>query len=150
MGAIEGFARREVTADEVAAFDRDGFVVLRGILDPAVVLGMADPVDRALGAPETADVGAFAGLGEQPPFRAGVDHWRADPAFAAFSLDPAMGAIAARLLASTAINLYEDSILVKEPGAPFRTEFHTDAAYFHISGEQACTLWVPQIGRAHV
>ena len=52
MGAIEGFARREVTADEVAAFDRDGFVVLRGILDPAVVLGMADPVDRALGAPE--------------------------------------------------------------------------------------------------
>lgn len=143
MSGIAGFARRGVTADEIAAFDRDGFVVLRDILEPAVVLAMADPVDRALGAPETADVGAFAGLGEQPPFRAGVDHWRADPDFAAFSLDPALGTIAARLMASEAINLYEDSILVKEPGAPFRTEFHTDSAYFHISGDQACTLWIP-------
>lgn len=140
---VAGFARREVTTEEVAAFDRDGFVVLRGILDPAVVLAMAEPVDRALSAPETADVGAFAGKGEQPAFRAGVDHWRADSDFAAFSLDPALGAISARLLGSETASLYEDSILVKEPGAPFRTEFHTDAAYFHISGEQACTLWIP-------
>ena len=143
MAAPRSIAIRDVTDAEVSTFLADGFVVLPGLLDPAAVLAMAAPVDRALGAPETADVGAFAGLGDQPAFRAGVDHWRADPDFAAFSLDPSLGGLAARLLDSAGIHLYEDSILVKEPGAPFRTEFHTDAAYFHISGEQAATFWIP-------
>jgi len=34
-------------------------------------------------------------------------------------------------------------VLVKEPGSPFATRFHTDAGYFHLTGDQICTSWVP-------
>ncbi len=39
--------------------------------------------------------------------------------------------------------LYEDSVLVKEPGTVDRTAFHQDLAYFHVDGDQVCTVWVP-------
>ena len=39
--------------------------------------------------------------------------------------------------------LYEDSVLVKEPNTAEETAFHQDLSYFHVSGEQICTVWVP-------
>ncbi len=48
--------------------------------------------------------------------RPGVDHWRDDADFRRFACDSTLPAIAAALLRSTAIWLYEDSVLVKEPG----------------------------------
>jgi ectoine hydroxylase-related dioxygenase (phytanoyl-CoA dioxygenase family) len=39
--------------------------------------------------------------------------------------------------------LYEDSVLVKEPGTEERTAFHQDMAYFRLAGDLVCTSWVP-------
>ena len=47
------------------------------------------------------------------------------------------------LLRSEHLWLWEDSVLIKEPGSPFATRFHTDAGYFHLSGDQIATTWVP-------
>lgn len=74
---------------------------------------------------------------------AGVDHWRHDDALRAFALASPLGPIAAALLRSERIRLWEDSVLVKDPGTPFETSFHTDASYFHVTGDQLCTMWVP-------
>ena len=41
------------------------------------------------------------------------------------------------------MRLYEDSLLVKEPGTSERTAFHQDMAYFHVTGRQVCTTWCP-------
>ena len=76
-------------------------------------------------------------------FRAGVDHWRHDAGFRAFAIDSPLPAIAARLLRSASVYLYEDSLLVKEPGTREATAFHQDLGYFHVTGEQACTTWCP-------
>jgi ectoine hydroxylase-related dioxygenase (phytanoyl-CoA dioxygenase family) len=54
-----------------------------------------------------------------------------------------MPAIAAALLRATRLNLWEDSVLVKEPGSGERTAWHQDLSYFHVSGEKLCTTWVP-------
>jgi ectoine hydroxylase-related dioxygenase (phytanoyl-CoA dioxygenase family) len=132
-----------VTPEQVAAFQADGVVCLRGALDPLVVSAMAEPVERALTGPETADLGSLTGRNDQPAFVAGVDHWRTDPDFDRFARRSRLPELAAALLASDRVWLYEDSVLVKEPGSPFRTEFHTDAGYFHVAGDLACTFWVP-------
>ena len=55
---------------------------------------------------------------------------------------PLPGLVAA-LLRSSKVNLYEDSILIKEPGTPDKTYFHQDISYFHVEGEQICTSWLP-------
>lgn len=145
--------------DEVATFARDGVVILPAILDPALVAAMDAPVERALSSRTMADLGALAGATSAPEraegeaassatppvgtFSGGIDHWRSDDDFRRFACASPLPAIAAALLGSERVWLYEDSVLVKEPGTPFRTEFHTDAGYFHVRGDQACTFWVP-------
>lgn len=132
-----------IDTDRVDVFAAEGVVCLRGVLDPGDVDAMAEPVERALRGPETADLGALTGRTSEPAFAAGVDHWRTDEDFDRFARRSRLPEIAAALLCSERVWLYEDSVLVKEPGAPFRTEFHTDAGYFHVAGTQACTFWVP-------
>ncbi len=132
-----------IDADQIETFATDGVVCLRGALDPDEVAAMAEPVERALRGPETVDLGTLTGRVGAPAFSAGVDHWRTDPAFDRFARLSGLPEIAATLLGSEKVWLYEDSVLVKEPGTPFRTEFHTDAGYFHVAGTQACTFWVP-------
>jgi len=136
-------SRRAIDPVQVDTFAADGVVCLRGVLDPDEVAAMAEPVERALRGPETTDLGALTGRTGAPAFAAGVDHWRTDADFDRFARRSRLPEIAAALLGSERIWLYEDSVLVKEPGAPFRTEFHTDAGYFHVAGTQACTFWVP-------
>jgi ectoine hydroxylase-related dioxygenase (phytanoyl-CoA dioxygenase family) len=88
--------------------------------------------------PDVADTAPTRGR-----FRAGTDHWRESAAFAAFAVRSPLGPIVAELLGSEHVWLYEDSVLVKEPGTRERTAFHQDMAYFHLAGSQVCTTWVP-------
>ena len=149
---------RAVTDDEVATFRSDGVVLLTHIL-PAAWLGhLADPVDRTiLDRTVTADLtemgGALAeGLGAEiltddrtrgGRFLSGVDHWLHDDDFAAFAMRSPLPGIAGALLDASRIHLYEDSVLVKEPGTAEETAFHQDLSYFHLEGDRICTMWVP-------
>jgi ectoine hydroxylase-related dioxygenase (phytanoyl-CoA dioxygenase family) len=151
----EGLLRLPTLA-EVDAFWADGAIVLRAVLDPEFVLAMAPAVAALLDEPEMVDMTAMgdglASAGENVlrdnaigagRFRSGVDHWRTHTEFAKFARESGLPAIVGTLLRSSKINLWEDSVLVKEPGAGERTAWHQDLSYFHVSGEQVCTTWVP-------
>jgi ectoine hydroxylase-related dioxygenase (phytanoyl-CoA dioxygenase family) len=147
-----------VSDEEVEAFWRDGVVCLRGVIPAEWLHRMQGPLERCLSGDGTADL---SGMGEalerdagairtvDPSvraagrFRAGTDHWLDDDDFRAFALESPLGPIVARLLRSDRVQLYEDSVLVKEPGTAERTAFHQDMAYFHLAGDQVCTTWVP-------
>jgi len=143
-------ALRPITDTEIEAFAIDGVVCLRGVVAPATVEAMGGPVAAAVAGVAGADLTAMADAltgaeptGRRGRFYAGVDHWREDRAFWAFASDSALPGIAAAVLRSDAVWLYEDSVLVKEPGTLEPTSFHTDASYFHVAGDQACTVWAP-------
>ena len=147
------------TAEEVEAFWRDGVVCLRGVLDPACVLAMAPAVERLIRESLGTTMVDMSAMGEELAragetvlsdatasggrFVSGIDHWRVDADCARFACRSAVPAIVARLLGASRLNLWEDSILVKEPGTPERTAWHQDLSYFHVSGEQVCTTWIP-------
>jgi len=154
--------RRPVTDEEIAAFWRDGVVCLRDILPTESVLAMADPIDRMLAADEAADLTAMADALESGAgatrladetvvasgvargrFRGGTDHWCVHAEFAEFATASAVPTVVAELLRSEHVWLYEDSVLVKEPGTQERTGYHQDMAYFHLDGENVCTTWIP-------
>jgi ectoine hydroxylase-related dioxygenase (phytanoyl-CoA dioxygenase family) len=138
------------------AFAADGVVVLRAALPVSLLAAMAEPVERALAGDTVADLSgmgeALAAAGETVladpgagggRFASGVDHWRELPEFAAFALDSPLPALVASLLGARTVRLYEDSVLVKEPGTRERTAWHQDLGYFHVEGEQLCTTWCP-------
>jgi ectoine hydroxylase-related dioxygenase (phytanoyl-CoA dioxygenase family) len=153
---------RRVSDDEIEAFWRDGAVCLRGVISPEWIERMRAAVERALvdevtttdlsalGA-DLAQVGASvlndpivaAAGAPRGQFRAGTDHWKRDPDFAAFAQHSPLPHLVAQLLRSERVNLYEDSVLAKEPGTVERTAFHQDMAYFHVEGQQVCTTWAP-------
>ncbi len=129
-------------------FERHGVVHLQGVLDDAWIERMRTAVDRELDAPTMTDLSAMAaappeGGSPRGQFRAGTDHWVATPEFLAFARDTPIPALVAELLGSERVWLYEDSVLVKDPGTRERTMFHQDLAYFHVDGEQVCTVWIP-------
>ncbi len=149
---------RPVTAQEIETFWRDGVVCLYGILDIDLISAMAAPIDALLNEPTMADMSAMGDalaasgevvLSEPTPttqrgaFRSGVDSWRDHEAFRSFACDSPLPAIIGQLLRSSKINLWEDSVLVKEPGTRERTAWHQDIGYFHVEGSQLCTSWIP-------
>ena len=136
---------RPITEAEVTSFWSEGVVVLRGILPTNWLAGLDEAVEHAIGSGETANLGPIAGDSStsSPGFFAGVDHWKTSTAFSALAFDSPVVPIVASLLRSRHLWLWEDSLLVKEPGAPFETKFHSDDGYFHVSGEQVCTVWIP-------
>src|SRR4051794_2956816 len=95
------------------------------------------------GAPLVQDPAVSAGGRPRGQFRAGTDHWREQEEVLQFARDSRLGGIVAQLLGATTVRLYEDSVLVKEPGTFERTAFHQDLAYFHVDGDQVCTVWIP-------
>ncbi len=136
---------RAITDDEVETFWRDGVVALRGVIPTEWIDALVEPVERTLRRGDAVDMGQLSERPDDdaPAFAAGVDHWRDDETFASFALASPLGPIVARLLRSERVWLWEDSVLVKEPGSPFATRFHTDAGYFHLTGSQIATTWVP-------
>src|SRR5262245_57737021 len=150
---------RAVTGTEIQEFWERGVVCLRAILAPESVLAMAEPVEETLRDPRVtvaiAEVAAAAGAeilidrrveasgAPRGQFLSGRDHWTVHPAFADFACRSPLPGIAAALLRSRRIWLYEDSVLVKEPGTREETAMHQDLAYFQVDGEQICTLWIP-------
>lgn len=152
---------RAVTDAEVDTFWRDGVVCLRSIMPAAVLESMVQPVEDALRSSAMADLsemGDALGSGgvelvtdgavdasdaPRGHFKGGTDHWLQQSEFLEFALRSPLPAVVAALLRSSTVRLYEDSVLVKEPGTRERTAFHQDLAYFHLAGEQICTTWVP-------
>ena len=150
--------QRVVTADEIQAYTDDGVVHLKGILPLTWLELIEGPLEETLADPlVTADLTALgedlaANLGSEPlvdrytsggRFLSGVDHWWHHPMFAEFATTSPLPEIAGVLMRADYINLYEDSVLVKEPGTAEETAFHQDLGYFHLTGERICTTWVP-------
>jgi ectoine hydroxylase-related dioxygenase (phytanoyl-CoA dioxygenase family) len=152
---------RRVTEAEIETFWRDGVVCLRQILPLDLIAAMEQPVEDALVSRAMADLSEMGDALEsggvtrvlddavddasvpRGHFKGGTDHWLEQSEFLEFALRSPLPEIVASLLRSGTVRLYEDSVLVKEPGTIERTAFHQDLAYFHLAGEQICTTWVP-------
>jgi ectoine hydroxylase-related dioxygenase (phytanoyl-CoA dioxygenase family) len=148
---------RPVTPDEIDSFWRDGFVCLRQVIAPGWIARMRGAVEAWIASPACIDYTAYgAGIAEaagaavmiepgerRGRFLNGIDHWKDDADFRAFAMRSPLVAITASLLRSARLNLYEDSVLVKEPGTLEKTAFHQDISYFNVEGSQVCTTWTP-------
>jgi imidazolonepropionase-like amidohydrolase/ectoine hydroxylase-related dioxygenase (phytanoyl-CoA dioxygenase family) len=127
----------------IESYRRDGYVVLRGVLDPAVV--------------EAARPALLAGLERHWP-REGGDQDRLsaysptfvqvtnvgleDPAVRAFTHAQRIGRIAAALMGVSGVRIYCEDWLLKRPGED-ATGWHQDACVFPLEMEASITAWIP-------
>ena len=131
-----------VAPDAVAAYQRDGAVPLRGVLDAAQLAVLSRGIEVNLSAPGPL---ALVASGADDPGRFFEDfcNWQRIPEFAATLRETALPAIAAQLTGSQTVRLYHDHLLVKEPGTRQETPWHQDQPYYNVDGRQNVSFWIP-------
>ena len=135
---------RRLAADQVAAFDRDGYVVVEEVFDPATVAEVVGEIDRF-----EAGVEAYlAGLEDQriSIAEAGAITFTThlvtrSPRLAAFARDPFFTGVCADLVGPD-VNLYWDQAVYKKPEKPRRFPWHQDNGYAFVEPQQYLTCWV--------
>lgn len=131
-----------VDSETRAAFDRDGFVKLRGVLGPEAVAGWAPVISEQviklntqhLPLPERDTYGrAFLQVS---------NIWEQSVDVAAFAHTRDLARIAAELLGVRAVRMYHDQALYKEPGGGV-TPWHADQYYWPFATDRCVTVWIP-------
>jgi ectoine hydroxylase-related dioxygenase (phytanoyl-CoA dioxygenase family) len=129
-----------VSEAEIAAFEADGAVPLRGHFKDWVAV-LARGIEKNIAEP-SADVRIYDGKGGGR-FFGDYANWARIPEFKDFIVNSPAAAIAARLMRSKKVQLFHEHVLVKEPGADVPTPWHQDAPYYCVKAEKTCSLWIP-------
>src|SRR3954464_15235031 len=132
----------DVNQADIDAFERDGAVLLRGLLSPAEVetlragveRNLADLSPRGMNATKPGEPGAFV-----EDFR----NWERIPEYRSVIERSALAETAARLMGSREVRLFHDHLLVKEAGTLDRSPWHQDQPYYCIDGTQTVSFWIP-------
>lgn len=133
---------RQITAEEIAAYEENGAHVLRGVLPMEWIEVMRDAVERILNNPGSASL-EYTPEGKKGRYYGDFFTWRRDPDFKAFMKDSPMPEIAAQVMDATCLNFFYDQLLVKEPNTAEPTPWHQDLSYWPVRGNQVISIWVP-------
>ncbi len=133
---------RTVTGDEVAQFDTDGVVCLKGVLPQHWVAVLEQGIAGAM-----ASAGRYTRRqsdGDDPGlFFSDYGASARVPALMDYALHSPVGEIAATLLRSNRSNFLYDAVWVKEPGTAKPSAWHQDQPYYAVDGRQICIVWAP-------
>lgn len=133
-----------VTADQSAAYARDGHVLLRGVASREEVASYQPIIHDAVmrhnrESRKVADRDAY-----HQAFLQIANLWETDPAAARFVTARRFAQVAADLMGVDGVRLYHDQALFKEPGGG-PTFWHQDQYYWPIDTVNTITMWMPLV-----
>ncbi|MGV6802836.1 MAG: phytanoyl-CoA dioxygenase family protein [Ruegeria sp.] len=130
-----------LTQDEIAAFRRDGAVVLRQKFDDVWLSMLRAGIDADLQNP-TENFTRHTKDPDAPAYFEDFWAWNKVPQFEDFVRNSPCAPIASELLGAEPINLVMDNWFLREAGSASRPPFHQDLSYFDFEGSM-CVLWLP-------
>src|ERR1022692_1225177 len=133
---------RRLTESEVTTFTRDGVVCIRDGLDMESLRLLTLPLDSWLASERNRTKDIRSGE-KDPPLTISMSMWRSSPLFQTFAFDVTIAQVAAQLLSTREVFLFNDNMFVKEPGCTVTVRWHHDIPYYPISGSQLVSLWFP-------
>lgn len=130
-----------ISEEHVAAYQRDGVVLIKGLWADHVETLRAG-VERNMSEP-----GEYAAEnlkeGEGGRFFDDYCNWSRISEFEEVIRSSAAAEVAADLMGSGQVQMFHDHVLVKEPGTSKPTPWHQDAPYYFVEGEQTVSFWSP-------
>ena len=130
---------RELTLEEIQAYDRDGVICARGLFDAKWVDRMSDAVDRIVEHPTF--YGRQVSM-QGADFSGDLFVWKQDDEFRDFVYGSPAARVANMVLRSSRVNFFYDQLFVKPPGCHVATPWHHDLTFWPIRGEQVCSIWM--------
>ncbi|MCW1402064.1 phytanoyl-CoA dioxygenase family protein [Novosphingobium sp. MW5] len=130
-----------IREEDIAAYKRDGAVVLRGVLDAGTLALLEAGVEAAYSTRDhrhsivrTADGTGETIVGQYPS--------QSSPSLAALVGSGLPGEIAARMMGTQSAQLVLDQIFYKSPGPIAPTPWHQDTPFLRVRGEQMVRVWL--------
>jgi len=135
---------REITSDEIAAYHRDGVILLHGMFDADWIallrkgldINCRNPTDRSR-VWDRDNAGRTMFWDSQA--------WRGIEEYRQFVFSSPAAQIAGQLMDSTHINFFFDAVFVRSAGSQFTTPWHQDEPYWSVKGYDTCTIWMPLV-----
>ena len=133
-----------LTPEQIASYQQDGHVLLRGVCSPGEV-EFFRPVFKAIVDAKSADAPPLEQRDTYgKAFLQIMNLWTEDERARAFTLSRRFGEIAARLMQASGARVYHDQALYKEGGGG-HTPWHQDQFYWPLDGVPTVTMWMPLV-----
>lgn len=131
-----------VDAQTRASFERNGFVKLRQVVDPEVLLGWAPVISDTVVELNTQHLPLAERDSYGKAFLQVSNIWEHSAEVARFVFSADLARIAAELLNVGSVRLYHDQALYKEAAGGI-TPWHADQYYWPFASDRCVTVWVP-------
>lgn len=134
-----------LSAAEAVQFDRDGYVVLHDVFEPAEIEALCQEIDRFEAELDallhTVDDGRLS-IAEAGAITFTTHLVTKSDLVRRFSRHPLIAGLCADLVGED-VNLYWDQAVYKKPEKPRRFPWHQDNGYAFVEPQQYLTCWVP-------
>ena len=131
----------DISEADIAAYERDGAVCLRGLFDADWIERLRTATERVMANPGPMGM-RYGKRDDAGTFFGDMYVWTFDADFEAFARQSPAAAIAGAVMRSAKVNFFYDHLLVKEPGSESPTPWHHDLPYWCVDGDQICSLWL--------
>ncbi len=131
---------RQLTDEEVRAFEKDGVVCVRQIIPKHWIDLIAAAIERTKRRPSEA--GRMLSK-PAPGFLNDLFVWMQDDAYRKFVFESPAAILARQVMRSETVTFFYDQVFVKEPGTNVPTPWHHDLTFWPIDGSQICSIWMP-------
>ena len=134
-------ATRLVDDAAIAAFETDGVVCLRQVLNPSQVEALREGADASYENP--GPLGYKVDLPGQPgAFYYDFNMHERLEAFRWLVFDSHLPEVGAALMRSPGVTLYYSNMFIKRPGASSPSPWHEDASYQRMNGLNVINFWI--------
>ncbi len=128
----------KLSQDQIDFFRREGFIKLKQVLSPKILLYLRQELVSLLSTNFNAELDG----GVRDRFLSLDLIWLENDLVRQFVLSSRIGKLAADLLGVPSIRLYHDNIMSKEPGCG-RTPWHADDLHYPLATDDVVTVWIP-------
>jgi ectoine hydroxylase-related dioxygenase (phytanoyl-CoA dioxygenase family) len=130
-----------ISDGDIRAFDEDGVVVLRGVIDAVWLARLSAAIERDIEKPGPHYHGYEAedGAGR---FHGNLRLWETDADFRDYCFSSPLPGMAQQFFAASKINLLYDQLFVKEADTSNPTRWHNDQPYWAVRGWQVMSFWL--------
>ena len=136
------FPLRAITAAEIAAYEADGVVALRGMFDGDWVQRMGEAAEAGMRRPSALSIEFAAAQNDTGRFFHDTYMWTRQADCRAYVFDSPAAKIGAAMMRANKTMIFFDQWLIKEPATPTRTPWHHDLPYWPVDGDQICSVWL--------
>ena len=128
-----------VTKADIDAYNTDGVVPLRGLINSTDLRRLKDAVEDDIRSPGPFFHGYESDEGR---FHGNLRLWETHDAFRKICLNSELPEVARTFFDASKTNLLYDQLFVKESAMSQRTRWHNDQPYWPIRGWQVLSIWI--------